>query len=452
MLEKGDTYPSSADSKRIVLENYYENLLLNKSTGNSEFREANGTITKIPKDPLVPIPQTISDISADLLLGEFPAIILPEARQQAFDDWAFDTDLGTKMLEAATYVSAIGTVFSSMFKIDNEIVYSLQPANRVTWVEKFGKFENVKFILSISQAKDNNKIIYEIQEWSKPDGQLLIQHYAAVVRISDTKVLEVRELSNPERPGIDFVPIAKWLNVGIMGANIGRSDYDGKGQLFSEIDNRVDQNNNTIEENQDPWKAMPQGVLDQNGQFNRASYGAKMFEKTGGGQADNQVDIMAWDANMPAAFTQIDTMLDLTFFTARLSDPITGRMKGGLGSNSGESLKWQSVSTIAMKQRKEKYASAFIRDFINQWSKLDGDEVIKKDIKIEWQDGLPIDEKQKTEAVVQQVNAGLMSKQTAVEKLQELGTEDAQQEIDRIQNDETFTAQTEASTLAPIQV
>jgi hypothetical protein len=449
LLQNGDTYPSSKDSKRITKENYYESLLLNKPI-SYEWKDVNGTLTKVPKDPLVPIPQTIADISADLLLGEFPNIILPDNRQDAWDDWAFDNDLGSRMLEAGTYVSAIGTVFSNIFQKDNEILFELFPGNKVTWVEKGRKIVAVQVVLNAAMTDDGSFIIYEIMEWSDDNG-LLIEHYTAKVRLADRKVVETVLVNEPERPGLDFVPVAKWLNVGVMGQESGRSDFSGKSQLFTEIDNRFDQNNSTIEENQDPWKGMPPGVLNENGDFNRANYSLKMFEKTMGGQADNTVDFFTWDANMPASFQQIEAMVDMTFFTARLSNSLVGREKGGV-SESGRALKWKSVSTITQKQRKEKYASTFLRNFINQWSKLDGEEIDKKDIRIEWQDGLPIDEQEKTETIVQQVNAGLMSKETAISQLQEINTEDAQAELQRIQADETFTAQTEATTLTPINV
>jgi len=452
LLIKGDIFPSAEDTERIERENYFEKLLLNQPTGNYEMREVNGTLTRVPKDPLVPVPQVISDISADLLLGEFPAVILPDNRQEPFDDWAFYHQLGVKLLEGGTYVSALGTVFATTHKVDDEIEIDLIPSNKVVWEEYYNKLTNVKIILSVALHKNGNEAKYEIQEWYlNEQGNLVIEHYYAMIRLSDHQVQEVLPIDEPEMPGLDFIPIAKWINQGIMGKAYGRSDYSGKSQLFAEIDNRIDQNNNTIEENQDPWKAVPAGVLDENGNLNRSNFSAKMFEKTMGGQADNSVDIMAWDANMPAAFQQIDTMLDMTFFTSRLSNPITGRTKGGT-SDSGRSLKWQSVSTIAMKQRKEKYAASFMRDFISHWSKIEGEEIDKKEIIIQWQDGLPIDETEKTEAIVQQVNAGLMSKETAIMHLQEINTEDAQAEIDKITADERTQAEIDSQSVAPIVV
>jgi len=452
MLTKGETYPNAKDSQRILQESFYEKLLLNQSVGNYEWTEVNGKRTKVPKDPIVPIPQTIADISADLLLGEFPTIILPEDRQEEFDAWASESDLGTKLLEGATYVSAIGTIFSSMMKLDNEVIYDLKPGNQVTWSEEFGKVTNVKIILGTSKTKSGNDIIYEIQEWSLPNSTLIIEHYNAKVRISDHEVQDVALIDEPQMPGLDFIPIAKWINVGVMGQLNGRSDYAGKSQLFSEIDNRIDQNNDVLQENAEPWKAVPAGILNQDGQLNRANYTSKMFEKTMGGQADNGVDIMTWDGQLGAAFDQIEMMIDMTFFTSRISNPISGRLKNGSGSDSGKALKWQSVSTIAMKQRKEKYANTFIRNFINQWSKLTGEEIEKQDIKIQWQDGLPIDEEEETTNVVAQVNAGLMSRETAIEKLQELSTDDAKDELDRILAGEVQQAENEAKSVSPLVV
>jgi len=452
LLSKGDIFPTAEDKQRIKIQTKHEALLLNTHVSNYKFRaNSQGRIEKVAIDPLIPIPQTISDISADLLLGEFPGIVLPDATQDTFNDWAADRGLGVDALEGATYVSAIGTIFARLFKVDNEVWYKLTPGNKVIWDEKLNKLDNVKFVESVKKAKNGTNLIYEIQEWGISTGQLVIEHYSVKTRISDNEVIDTVTIDPDEKPGIDFLPIAKWLNVGVMDAVSGRSDYEGKEQLFAEIDNRIDQTNEVLQENAEPWKAVPVGVLNPNGQFNRASYQAKMFEKSSGGQSDNAVDIMTWDASLNANFTQIETMVDMTFFTARLSNSLTGREKGGV-SESGRALKWKSVSTIAMMNRKKRYATEFLKKFINYWSRLEGKEIDKKEVKIIWQDGLPIDQTEETETIIAQVNAGLMSKDTAVQKLQELSTEEAEAEINKIQVDLQNDAAIEATKVAPLTV
>jgi len=192
-------------------------------------------------------------------------------------------------------------------------------------------------------------------------------------------------------------------------------------------------------------------VLDQHGQLNRSSMDAKMFEKAPGGQGDNAVDIITWDASLGASFQQIDTMIDQVFFTSRLSNAITGRSKGGTDA-SGRSLKWQSVSTIAMMNRKKRYAGDFLKTFVNQWSKLQENEIEKKLIAIEYQDGLPIDETETTENIIAQVNAGLMSRDTAIKKLQELDDDQAREELAKIEADQQFQTEQAIQQTTPITV
>jgi len=460
MLNIGDVFPTPQDQARIAIQNNYENLLLNKSVGNFRMVSHNGKISKQQIDPMVPLPQTVADISGDLLMGESPRIKLPDSNQKPFDEWKFKTNFESRLLEAATYTSAIGTVVSRMFVINGEVFYDFVPANKVIFTKELGETINAKFILSVSQTKNNAFLIYEIQEYDLEitgdvetvNKTVILKHYEIKVRISDTKIVEITPITEETIPGLDFLPVAIWRNVGIMGAEFGRSDYSGKEQLFAEIDNRIDQNNDVLQENAEPWKAVPPGILNQHGQLNRASMDAKMFEKAPGGQGDNAVDIITWDGSLDASFTQINEMEDLIFFTSRLSNAITGRGKGGT-NDSGRSLKWQSISTIAMMNRKKRYAGDFLKTFVGQWSMLSAvNDLTKEDVTIEWQDGLPIDETEETATTIAQVNAQLMSKETAVKRLQNLNDEEAKKELERIQADIAFQTEQEQQASVPIIV
>lgn len=448
MLQKGDVYPLPKDTARIQKQNNYERLLNSKSFGNFKLKSIDGRISREAVDPLVPLPQTISDISSDLLMGESPKITIPKD-QDDLNDWIFDTNLESKLLEGATYASSIGSIFSRMYKNEEEILYDFVAANNVTFTRSLNVLTNVKFIDSIRNTKNSKGKLYNIQEYDLDKNEVTISTYTAQINKSTNKVEEITNLKS-ETPGLDFIPVTQWVNIGIMGSDFGRSDYQGKEQLFAEIDNRIDQNNNVLEENAAPWLGMPPGILNQNGELNKSSSDNKMFEKAGSGnQGENSIDIIEWDGQLKSSFEQLTAMEDLVFFTSRISNSISGRTTGGT-SDSGRSLKWQSVSTIAMINRKKRYASDFLKTFINQWTKLRDKEIVKKDIKVEFQDGLPLDDKEVIESTVKQFDSGLMSQETAIKNLQETDDLQTQEEIARIQSDQQFQTGLEVQASSPI--
>ncbi len=454
MLSKGDIFPSQADRQRMALEQSYDAFLNNLSNQNSEYKaNYQGTIKQVKKNPVVPIAATVAEISGDLLFGEFPEIDLQSEKAQPLaNDWIYDTNIKSKFLEMATYTSAIGTVYALFFKQDDDIQFKFYPSYQVISSELFNNITDVKFIINSTLEDNGVYVVFEILEYTLENDVLTISHYNAKVMLSNWKVKDIEILDDEVKPEIDYMPVVKNINMGVMGSEYGKSDYSGKEQLFAEIDNRVDQINNVLEENADPWKAIPSGILNKSGEFNRAAYNLKMFEKTATGvTGENSVDIMTWDASLESAFKQIETMVKLVFFTSRLSDPITGLDKGG-NVESGRALKWKSINTMSMITRKRIYSGQFIRNFFDVWGKLSGNEIDAKAILIKWQDGLPLDEEALTDTVVARVNSGLMSRLTGIKTLDESSVEEAQKELDQVVAEETQKQEIEGQNLAPLTI
>jgi hypothetical protein len=75
-----------------------------------------------------------------------------------------------------------------------------------------------------------------------------------------------------------------------------------------------------------------------------------------------------------------------------------------------------------------------------------------KTLQIKWQDGLPIDIQERTDTIIKQFGAGLKSRETAVKELNEINTEEALAEIEKIDADARTSAEIQASTLPAINV
>ncbi len=446
MFEVDQKFPSDKDKVRIEIQTNWEKMYHSEYIYNKiiDFKGK-----QVPIDPIVPIPATLSEINADLLFGEMPLFNFQDEKQNELVQNLVRNKLERDLLELATYTSALGTVFWKFFKTDGNTNYEFIQANKAIWTEDINGLVDVMFFeeivpenLKAIQIKKNR--VYLIEEHFVENNQYTILRYKILVDKNTGKIKEVifNEDEDVEKPeGVDFLPIVKVVNIGMMGSILGKSDYQGKEQLFAEIDNRVDQINFVLQENADPWKFVPPGILDPKGRFRRQD--GKTIEKGASG-TDNTVDIVTWDASLDAAFRQIEKMVKMVFFTSRISSPIAGleNDKSGGAVESGRALKWRSINTFSMINKKRRYYDNSLRQAFEILSKLDDDyKALPIDkLVIEWQDGLPQDSTEKVENVAKQIQNGILSHLKAIQQINEVDEDTAQKELDQIKKEQGDTA------------
>jgi hypothetical protein len=429
MYEKGEIFLTPAQRGRIELQNKWEKML------HGEYHHViliDNKGAKVPVDPLIPIPTLLSEISADLLFGEFPTLDFGNTDMNKKVEAFLPFDFPTQAIESATYVSAIGTMFCYLFKAQDQdrVNWSWIRSNRCVWeIDPITK--KLKAFLIFTDVSEPNEHFnsFAIQEHRITEGRYVIWEYTIKVRKADN-VVESREMTAEKRiVPFDFIPVVKIDNLGSFNSVIGKSDYSGVEQLFAELDNRMDQINNVLSEHAEPWVALPSGVLDQNGQFNRKN--GKMFERLAGDESN--ISITAWDAQLSSAFDAVDKMIELILFTRRISPALAGYTKGGF-AESGRALKWRMISTLSMIQRKRRYWDQFFRQFFEFLFAMEPTlKGMSADaLKPRWQDGLPLDQTEEMSNVTSAVNAGLMSKKTGIVKTQEVDLDKAQVELDQI--------------------
>jgi hypothetical protein len=109
-------------------------------------------------------------------------------------------------------------------------------------------------------------------------------------------------------------------------------------------------------------------------------------------------------------------------------------MKGGV-AESGRALKWRMVSTLAMINRKQLYWDDFFFDFFEMLKLIDKDYSTIDPFRliVRWKDGLPIDSYEIATDIVNQVNANIMSKLTAIKNAQGLDNTSAEKELSQIE-------------------
>jgi hypothetical protein len=462
LLQVEDEFLSVSDKKRILKQKEWEDLY-SSSHVHSKVVMSNGSQKDI--DPLVPLPSFVSETFSDLLFLTFPKI--------SFDDENIDKSLvpvykemAVDCLEAAGLNSATGMLFCNMFNIDKKTHWEFLSPTQTLWeTDRLGNLTHVIFFKVIDKD-DKGNITYHIQEHRLDVKSSMgankeiietavhvIEEYNIIVGVNG-KIKVVFDESELQT-GLDFIPVIIIWNIGQLNSKIGKSDYQGKEQLFADVDNRFDQANHVLDEHSDPWTFVPAGVLDQSGNFNKKL--GKMVEKSGGGNGDNSVDIVSWDASLEANFKMIDELIDTVLFTSRISSSIASRTSGRNSGNndSGKAVIWKSVQTWTAVKKRQSYWSAFFKSFFTNLGKMDEnykaitDEAIEK-MSILWNTNLPMDETADTQNLSAQVMANIKSKLKATKELQDITLKQAEEEQAQINKENQESATIDASSQQPV--
>ena len=466
MLQIGEKFldKSGHDAKRIALQTRWLELYYSTHIHN-KIVSANGDTIDI--DPLVPLPNTISEIFSDLLFLNFPKISFGTASN---DDQLkpITNKLAVDTLEAAGLNSATGMLFCNMFNIDSKTHWKFMSPTQAIWEnDKLDNLETILFF-KLKEVDKKGNMLYHIQEHKLIEtgrktldgGKTTQPIIAGIIETYEMWVNVNYKITNifndvTTSTGLDFIPVITVWNVGQLNSKIGRSDYQGKEQLFAELDNRYDQINYVLQEHSEPWTFLPPGILTKNGQFQRRN--GKMVEKAGGGVGDNTVDIVSWDASLDSAFRMIDSILDITLFTSRISGAIASRgndSRGG-GVESGKAVIWKSVQTWTAVQKRQGYWSTFFKVFFTYLGKMDKtyafltEDVIKQ-FEIQWATNLPMDETADTDNLTKQVAGGIKSQLTAIGQLQDKDQDAAIKEQQQIQSEQETEASIQASSSTPV--
>jgi hypothetical protein len=438
---------------RIKTQSTYEEIYLSTHIWNKMVTQ-DGNRKDI--DPLVPIASTISEISSDLIYGEFPYFNFQDDTSQSAVSAFFKQrakighDIKIELLEQATYNSAIGMIWWYLFVQDGQVYWRFKKPQHSTWVNGYFGIEEIKFYDLVDET-DKAKV-YDIEEFVNDNGVIRLTYYTVTVDRASMVVKKIETTDESVIENIDVIPVIPIYNQKYMGEALGKSDYEGKQQIFAEIDNRIDQINSILQDHSDPWLFVPAGVLDQYGNLQRSQ--GKVVEKSiASSNTDNSVEFGTWDASMAAQFQQIEWLIRLAYGTSRIAGPLTPfpDFNGG-NAESGRALKHRSVTTVAMIERKRVYQEQAIKKFFELAKMLDKDlkNINTENLMIEWSDGLPTDEQELTELTLSKVRDGIVSKLDANQRLEGNTLEQAQAEMDQVKKEQTDEAEIASSASAPL--
>lgn len=425
-------FPNPKDEERLNDYYYFKELFLGNHftafkmrVNNTQYNEAYAKLRYVK----VNFAGLISKIVADLLFSEPVSVKVPDGdqgfvdellRRNRFDVLCYESALSAsyygdyclklRIKDGELLMSSVApTIYFPNFE-DNDI--SLKPiSEELAWVEKVINNDG-------NEEKYLRKQIYT-------DGQITNELYL----MRDNVVEEKVDFSKIGLVGIDEVEDTKIdERLIIFSPNwkpsdryFGISDYYDLDTIFYAINNRFSKIDNILDKHSDPILLVPDGILDKDGKVKKNQLGVIEIKEG----ENNKPEYVVWDASLENAFKQIDHLIEAMFMVSETSPDALGMGKGR--SDSGRALKLKLLRTLAKVQRKRLYFNYALKDLIYRaqllakaWGISINGRTLKGEAvapEIEWNDGLPDDERELIENEQMKLDAGLTTSVDAIARV-----------------------------------
>jgi len=399
----------------------------------------------------------VANVSADMLFGE-EVQLKADKNQEFIENLYHRNKLKTQFFESAVSNAALGDSVFKVRVVDNEIV--VDDTNPAIYFP----------VLDVLNARQHPK--KEVFAWTEmqDDGAGKVATFLVVETHEAPKVTtQVFELTGDHKAGTWTIgqeigvdaynatyskAYAAEINTGISHNMIvhtpnyrprgnahyfGTSDFLNLESLQRALNNRMTMIDQILDKHSDPILAVPEGVLDEQGQVRKEALGMIEMSSDGGGKPE----YIVWNANLDSAFKQIDKIVEFMFLTSETNTDVFGMGSGQ--AETGRALKMRLLRTIAKRNRKRLYYDQSIKEVCEisqELSKANGytcggirvTDVER--IQTVWSDGIVDDAVESVDMVVKQVESGIMSKKTAVQTLQGTTEEQAEDELEDIDGDQ----------------
>lgn len=399
----------------------------------------------------------LSRLSADMLFGfeEYPRISFSKKElEEWFEQFDFTNNLSVQMYENATENSFRGDGLFRLRSENKQLI--IEDINPESWFPIYDK-GNVrkKPIGHIIQWKTSNYLLtneksvpFEITVQEKhTKGQIETSAFVCNEKGETQMTLSVEQLKvlgyEPlVKTNIDEMLVFHVPNTRINSTFYGLDDYHDLLPLMFAINNRLTKIDNVLDKHGDPILAVPEGVLDENGQVNKQAFG---LIEVASGEGTTKPEYIVWDAKLESSFSMIDRLLDFLFMTSETSASAFGMDKNGV-AESGRALKFKMLRTLAKKHRKQAYYDSVMKEMIfvaQKFAKANGLECGGKKVttdpeipQIEWKDGIINDETEMIDVEARKLESGLTSRVEVLMRMEGITKEQAEERVKAAQEEE----------------
>lgn len=457
-----DTWPPDDEQTRTRLENYSRARLLFKGKHQDVFERIQRWLEKEQDKAITYVvcnfAGLLSKVAADMLFGETPRFIVGEEKTE--EQIALDNIVKDNGLHVLNYEMALSSSWrgETIYKIrygkfadwagkEHAIVEAASPSIFYPIMEednvrglKGGVFGWVK-----QGANDKKYLRIERQLPGRIENELWQLEGSKIrkrVKLSTfPEYANLPDIQETRYPGLLFEFVPNWR---LDDEFWGISDYYDLEGIFDELNNRVSRISRVLDKHESPKLILPPGIMKWDEQYKRWYIEKEDLEsiEVDPTEAEKFGDLpryLTWDAQLEAAFKQIDKLLEFAFMVSETSPDAFGLGKNGQ-AESGRALKFRLLRLLAKINRKKLYFDEALKNMLYAAQYLNavwGRGPEPQDVRTEWQDGLPADELE--DAQIEHTRTGgkaTSSVRSAVRRLDKLDGEQLEDELEEIERDE----------------
>ena len=372
----------------------------------------------------------LTKLFADLLLGEVPRVIVGDIgtpEQINIDRIIEDNNFFNHAYKSVIDCSRYGDGLLKLRYDKRSVIEVISPTIWFPVVDMF----------------NCNNILNHVLAWkytsNKTDYLRTEIHYKGKIQ-TNTYLLEKDKISqlvesNTVSTGIEDFLIIHIPNLMTSEDVTGNDDYKDIDSIIQEIEVRFSQISRILDKHTSPHMYGPDIAIetDSNGQSSFRG-GGSYFPIT---SKDEIIPgYIVWESQLPAAFKEIEILLQQLFYISESSPAAFGDNREGL-VESGSALKRLFLPSLIKVNRIRLVLDPAIKKILKLASKLElvqgkiGATAINS-IFIEWRDGLVEDDAEKTNLEVQKYGGGISSLESSVRNVSNLEGERLQKEINKI--------------------
>lgn len=441
---KAETFPYPTEQKRLQNYTHYDLLLHSKHYEAFAIKADKGFTERYAalRYVVANFNALVAKVSADMLFGE--KITVDAGDSQDFVEALIqENNLHTQLWESAASNAALGdAVFKIRTKNGEIIAEDTDPSIYFPHYDNCNprKKPERQELAWTNQIEDTDYLIREVHEVGRiitTVHKLEEQSSMAGKKIGDElSVQTYNQLAGTNYEARVDVPVDDMLLFHIPNSRLrgnrnffGHSDFMELETLQFALNNRITKNDNILDKHSDPIIAVPEGVLDENGNVRKEAL--SMIEIS---DDSSKPEYITWNANLDAAFKQIEKLVEFMYMVSETSPDVLGMGQGQ--AESGRALKMRLIRTIAKAMRKRRYYEHGLKNMFRIAQELGtkgytagGEKTSKVEpIDIAWGDGVVNDTREMTEEAILKVEAGLMTPKTAAMELEGWDEEKAEEE------------------------
>jgi len=457
-LNKGNKWlPDDADTKNRMHRYNRNQKLFNKENGALEsYQESFKRIERVVGNfdnvisyaTLINYFRLVSKKTGDLLYGEKP-IIDSADNKETIENIIDNTTLFLKLYKSAIDISRYGD--SVLYLFDDNGKGNFNVISPKMWIPIVDNVDNAEVVNHVLAWEYNTVVdgkkktllnveIHYIGSIEKRVYELVTQldYNIKINASSSNKIIGSMISSEVIQTGLSDFAIIHLSNFTTTDSFTGIDDYIDMDDIVQELLVRIAQISRVLDKHASPSVTGSSSALEKD-----PASGLWKLKLGNYFPVDSSDDVkpeyMTWDGQLQSSFSQIELLINQLYVISEMGSVLLGGSDTGGTNLSGRALRMKMISPLAKIKRITMYIDADIKKLIKLLSELGGESItnlVDEKISITWQDGLPNDALEEAEIIEKRKGSNTISTQTALIRYDQMSEEDADEEIERIQEEE----------------